>query len=213
MELTQEDVKKCLRKAHEIAALMEEQYKLYVLQADRWPRSVDDLHWVTAMYIGNEIPIRTVRVSAATNSTKGSMIAHGGNNYEILLASELSDEARRITQAKELFHILLDEDRYHSMDLYAHVEATAECFRIESSTPRNAVVVEFLAHIAAMEFLFPFKKRLEIHQQQGDKEIDYGLIALNFGIPQAEVEAFLISSNMEELGKIYELMTTHGDAT
>lgn len=206
MELKSEDVEKCLRKAHELAALMEEQYKLYSPHGDGWPRSVDDLHWVTTMYINNDIPIRTLRVSAETNSTKGAMIAHGGNNYEILLAAELSDQARRLVQAKEIFHILLDEDRYHSMDLYAHVEATAECFRIETSMPKNTVVIEFLAHLAAMEFLFPFSERVRIVENQGDKEIDYGLVAHRFGIPQIEVEKFLVSSNMEELGKVHGLI-------
>jgi Zn-dependent peptidase ImmA (M78 family) len=134
------------------------------------------------------------------------MIAHGGNNYEILLAAELSDQSRRLVQAKEIFHILLDEDRYHSMDLYAHVEATAECFRIETSMPKNAVVIEFLAHIAAMEFLFPYRERVKIISQQGDREVDYGLVAHKFGIPQIEVEKFLVSSNIEELGKVYALM-------
>jgi Zn-dependent peptidase ImmA (M78 family) len=204
MELTEEDVEKCLSKAHEIAARLTEQYNLYSQVPRAWPRSVQDLHWMTTQYIGSEIPVQELRLSALANGAKGTFIAHGGGNYEILILAELSERDRRMTQAKELFHVLLDEDSSRSLDLYAHVEATVECFHIASSKPKKkAVVFEFLAEIAAMEFLFPYSERVDI-VRNSNGDIDYASVAHKYNIPQVEAEMFLSSGNMEELGKIFK---------
>lgn len=203
MELTEEDVRKCIDKAHEISGLMSEHYRTYDLTPEAWPRSVDILHWLTAQYIGAEIPVLELHVSAVENRAKGTFLAHGNGNYEILILAELSKPDRRFVQAKELFHVLLDEDPARSLDLYAHVEATVECFHIAASKPKKAVVFEVLAEIAAMEFLFPYSERVKcLEQAKGN--IDFALIAHRYGVPQAEVEIFLSSGNMEQLGILYQ---------
>jgi hypothetical protein len=60
---------------------------------------------------------------------------------------------------------------------------------------------EFIAEIAAMEYLFPFKERIKIYKQGN---IDFDAIATEYKIPRLMVEKFLTKYRMQSLQVCYK---------
>ncbi len=89
------------------------------------------------------------------------------------------------------------------MDIYGHVQEAASSFSIENedANPESPVATEFLAEIAAMEFLLPYAKRKAI-LDHANGEPDYAMVARIYGIPQVYVEGYLSDRMMSEFAKI-----------
>nr|WP_244667600.1 ImmA/IrrE family metallo-endopeptidase [Xanthomonas sp. D-109] len=124
-----------------------------------------------------------------------------GGSYGIYLLAELQERERRFVLTKEMFHVLLDEERCRNMDIYGHVQEATMSFSIEDSNPNSPVAAEVLAEIGAMEFLLPYAKRKVLLEQCGDAP-DFALIARRYGIPQMYVEEYLSDRMMAEFAKI-----------
>lgn len=197
MNLTDEEAIFCLSKAKEIT----EQYNLYALHP-RDLRSIDDLEWICIEYLNKQVEIYDLPIEAADRVVRGLFVATQSGTYLIFRIAELGDRERRFVTCKELFHAILDSEDCRNMDLVSHLEESQTSFSIEDSNPNSAVKMEMLAEIAAMEFLFPYKCRVEeLANGIGNGDF-FADIARKYGVPQIYVEAYLSDTYMAEIAKI-----------
>lgn len=194
MLISLKDVRHCLDKAAE----MTEQYKLYVLAAAGFPRSVDDLLWLCQQY---QQKVITMEMLDLTDRTIIGAHLNLSTNYVVIVGSNLNYCWQRFVLCKELFHVLLDAPEYRSMSIYEHLEEVKTTFPLIDSRPGPSAVCEAMAEIAAMEFLFPYEARVvELAQNPSP---DYLAIAQKYKIPQVFVEEFLSPSYMENIGAMF----------
>ena len=188
MLLSDDDVIRCLEKAKE----MSEAYELYVRAPDASARSMDDMIWVVGEYLQKKVEVNDLDVLADDKVIRGMFAAFEDGHYEIFLLGELNERERRVVTTKEMMHVLLDEEDCRNMDIYGHVQEAASSFSIENedANPESPVATEFLAEIAAMEFLLPYAKRKAI-LEHANGEPDYAMVARVYGIPQVYVEGYL----------------------
>lgn len=199
MLLSDDDVIRCLDKAKE----MSEAYELYVRAPDASARSMDDMIWVVGEYLQKKVEVNDLDVLADDKVIRGMFAAFHDGHYEIFLLGELNERERRVVTTKEMMHVLLDEEDCRNMDIYGHVQEAASSFSIENedANPESPVATEFLAEIAAMEFLLPYAKRKAI-LEHANGEPDYAMVARVYGIPQVYVEEYLSDRMMSEFAKI-----------
>ncbi len=199
MLLSDDDVIRCLEKAKE----MSEAYELYVRAPDASARSMDDMIWVVGEYLQKKVEVNDLDVLADDKVIRGMFAAFEDGHYEIFLLGELNERERRVVTTKEMMHVLLDEEDCRNMDIYGHVQEAASSFSIENedANPESPVATEFLAEIAAMEFLLPYAKRKAI-LEHANGEPDYAMVARVYGIPQVYVEGYLSDRMMSEFAKI-----------
>ncbi|MEJ2790077.1 MULTISPECIES: ImmA/IrrE family metallo-endopeptidase [unclassified Pseudoxanthomonas] len=181
-----------LQKAKEIA----EQYKLYTLAADRDARSVDDLVKICGEYLEKTVRIRELNLPAEDRVIRAMFAALADGTFEIYVLAELGERERRFVLCKELFHVVLDQERCRSMDIYRHLEEATASFSTQDSRPNSPVAWEILAEVAAMEFLFPYAERAAILLASNGNP-DFSAIARRYGIPQAHIENYLSQPMMD----------------
>jgi Zn-dependent peptidase ImmA (M78 family) len=146
-------------------------------------------------YLGKKIELKELlNVQAQDNSIRGYYLSFG-DRYEICLLAGMNFCWRRFVACKELFHVILDDERYRTTDIYNHVEEVIAKFPV-AVMAGSAVVSEALAEIAAMEFLFPYPDRRRILTAGSP---DYLAIAQRYKIPQALVEEYLVDSFVKGL--------------
>lgn len=126
---------------------------------------------------------------------RGFYLAMPDGKYEICILPGQERVWERFVLCKELFHVLLDKQLSDSIfsngeNLERHLEHFLGTDVFET-TP--SVQSEFLAEIAAMEFLFPYEHRM--------KQIDHDAqdISDRYQIPKAKVEQFLHENFMAGL--------------
>jgi len=185
------DVRHCLDKAAE----MTEQYKLYVLAAASFPRSVDDLLWLCQEH--EQKNITDVSLDLKDRTILGAYLNLGAS-YVIIVGANLNFCWKRFVLCKELFHVLLDAPEYRRMNIYEHLEEVKTTFPLLESRPGPSTVCEAMAEMAAMEFLFPYAARVE--ELEKNASPDYLAIAQKYKIPQVYVEEYMSPSYMENLG-------------
>lgn len=197
MNIKDVDVIDCLDKASELI----EHYEMYVRAPDASARSMDDMVDVCRDYLQKVVVINDLDVIAEDKVVHGMFAAFADGSYEIFILAELNERERRFVLTKEMFHVLLDEERCRNMDIYGHVEEATASFSIDDSNPNSPVAAEILAEIGAMEFLLPYKKRVKILEHSDDLP-DMAIQARRFGIPQRYVEEYLSDRMMAEFAKV-----------
>ena len=197
MRISDEDVKHCLT---EVAKVVEE-YELYSRAKGHTYRSVDDLEWLAGEHLNKSVTVEDLMLAADDRVIRGVFTALEDGSYVIYLLAELGERERRFVKCKELFHVILDDARCRSMDIYGHLELAAAAFSIADNSPESPVVWEMLAEIAAMEFLLPYTDRLAIIAGAGN-DIDYANVARRYGVPQIYVESYLSEAMMVEFAKV-----------
>jgi len=118
----------------------------------------------------------------------------------IVIGSQSTNCWKRFALCKELFHVILDNESSRSINLQAHLQDfTSSILGLDNdgnASSKNEVLAEF----AAMEFLFPYAKRLECLveiEKSADKKALYISIAEKFRIPRLLVEEYLSTTWIE----------------
>lgn len=175
------------------------QYTLTHIGADDPRRSVDLLRDTVQTYLGVRVHLFRLPVSAADSVVHGSFAMKPNGEFDICFADGLTIDWLRFVVCKELFHIIIDQESFHDMDIAAHVEALTVAFPDDDSTPRPSVLAEFLAEIAAMEFLFPWAKRRAELVAAGSQRPDIRTILTKYGVPPLMAERYLSDQFIERL--------------
>ena len=166
---------------------------------DEFPRSVDDLYWlIQARY---ELPIRFRRlnISIVKSDIRACYIRHT-DYFGIYELRGLTPFHCRFVRTKELFHIHLDQEALRTRDIIGLVEnmmvrASSESADLHLGRATNS---ETIAELAALEFLFPYERRLR-HKRTIDDADDYAAIAEEYQVPQFLIEHCLSDGFMESL--------------
>ena len=181
-------------KARELA----EQRKLYCIAADDPLRSVDELTEICRTYLDKKIQIVKLEINKDESPVLGAAILLEGNHYDICHVQDLNYCWQRFVICKELFHVILDEEKYRNMGISDHVDEVTVAFPDDNSTPSVPVMSEILAELAAMEYLFPYAERVqEVASKNGN--LNSKAVAEKFKVPIVFIERYLSTSYMDAL--------------
>ena len=192
MIISQDDLINCIRTSQNIA----QAYELKALNGGNdSKRSLDLLIDVCVESCGHSIEIYKGDFDENDRWLYGACLL-SAEKATILYAHYLNSCWERFTVCKELFHAVLDRDEYRSMEIFHHIENITLSFPDDDSTPSKPVACEFLAEVAAMEFLFPYQNRELILKTTDIAPRD---IAEQYKIPCLMVERYLSTDYMEKL--------------
>lgn len=196
MLMRTDEITAAISKALEIAHI----HKLHYLDSDASEKSLDNLTDICRSYLGKSIDLYEHTMPYTGQPIRGFYLAFNDGHYEIAILAQQNRCWRRLVVCKELFHIILDEEKYESKNIADLVD---EATLALSSTvlPNAPVRVEILAQISAMEYLFPYADRMLITAQAvaSQADVDYGRIAEQFKIPRIFVERYLNKHYMDML--------------
>lgn len=192
-----DEIKAAISKAREIANI----HKLHYLNSDASEKSLDNLIDICRCYLGKNISLYEHTMPYTAQPIRGFYLAFNDGHYEIAILAEQKRCWRRLVTCKELFHIILDEEKYESNNIADLVDEATLAIPSSTLLPNAPVRVEVLAQMTAMEYLFPYVDRKIILSQfeHTQDDVDYGRIAEQFKIPRIFVERYLKKQYMDIL--------------
>lgn len=196
MQIPLADMRRCI----DAARNLREAYRLQVLNGSASRKSIDQLHKLVCEYLGKTVLIEELEV--VKNSAGALYLAINDGSYEIYLTEGMTDNERRFALCKELFHVVIDVDEYHSVNLYSHIYDVVAKFPEPNSRPKPPTASEFLAEVAAMEFMFPYEDRE--HLAGNGRSPDFTNAAERYGLPQDFVELYCSPGYLGELGAFHK---------
>ncbi len=188
--IPKQDIVDALNEVFNIQELLKGHYRSF----DHHNKSDADLLDVCTRYLGKKIRTYTHN----TPWDKGSIVAFNvayEDYYDICLLGELNYCYSKFALCKELFHVIIDNPEFQSIDYGTRIN---QC--IIGGVLLGPDSNEYVAEIAAMEYLFPFKDREAILKQT---DIDFDTIALTYRIPRLLVETYLNELRMDSLRGCY----------
>lgn len=119
-------------------------------------------------------------------------------SYDICLLGGMSNCWNRFALCKELFHAIMDEEEVRNTSIFSHLRDFKMSMTDASVSGGASSINEMLTEYAAMQFLFPYQKRLtcvdevKTRAASGEAKKDiYMDIATRFRIPRVLVEDYL----------------------
>lgn len=197
MRVNQEQLEYCLEKVGEVVDF----YNGYIASDDP-KRSVNYLHDICERHLGLTVRRLELEIPERGSAVKAAFILTKTGAYDICVARNLNHCWSRFVFCKELFHVVMDREESRNMDIPKHVEAFTVPFpggEDNAPEPTIAVQSEFLAEIAAMEFLFPYRRRVE--ELNGPNKTDSMAIAEKYKVPLVYVEKYTSKPFMDALGQ------------
>lgn len=192
MYVSHEDLRFCLEKAQEVSALCEKKED-FVKEEER---NVIVLRDVCRTLLSAKIRLTELEIHKTDSVIYGTCIAMSDGSFDIAYPSDLNYCWKRFVICKELFHALMDQAKYRNMDVEAHLDSVTIAFPDNDSHADLPAVSEFLAEVAAMEFLFPYKLRVfELNCESPEFED----LSKKYRIPQVHIDKYLGAPFMENL--------------
>ncbi|WP_426147191.1 ImmA/IrrE family metallo-endopeptidase [Polaromonas sp. DSR2-3-2] len=191
MNISSHDLSCCINKAKEIS----EVYNSRSLNSSDPKRSLDLLTEVCTDSSGRPIEIYKGDGDENDRWLYGTCLLYPEKSV-VLYAHYLNSCWERFTVCKELFHIVLDQDEYRTIDIFQHIQNIILAFPDDEASPTKPVICEILAEIAAMEFMLPYLRREQIIKVNGWSAMD---IAQQYKIPCLLVEKYLSKHYMLNL--------------
>lgn len=180
----------CLEKV----AVFAETFELHTFPKENH-RSIDKLVEIYNKYQSWPTTLVELPIQATDSALHGMFIKMEDGSMTVAIAEGLSYEWTRFVICKELMHGLLDEDGFRDMNIAEHIGSMQLSFPDNESRPPITVQVEFLAEVAAMEFLLPYSAR----KQAVASGLDLKDLAKAYGVPLKMVEVYCADSYMSHL--------------
>lgn len=125
-------------------------------------------------------------------------------SYEICLLDGLTNCWQRFALCKELFHVILDEENHRNPNIAMHLSDFRQSVRDYNVDGSEASCNEILTEFAAMQFLFPYSRRLgvvtvaktRISNGENRKDV-YRDIAIEYRLPRLMIEEYLSDDMIE----------------
>ncbi len=202
MQIQNEFIESSLRTAREIS----DTYKLFCHDSSRTIKSVDDLQKICIDEIGKNIVVFEHDLHYKSQPIQSYVLSYEKDLYEIVYLSGQNFCWKRMVLCKELFHVLLDDIDSRNSNIQNLIdEATMQSIPMPSSQktlPSKALQMEWLAELAAMEFLFPYSERVvALERIKKNPEIEFIDIAEQYKIPLFYVELYLWQKRMDFLNQ------------
>lgn len=169
-----------------------ELYSTYRVDRSATRRCEKEFLWVSECFNLKGIEVFDLPRDIAEEAHLGAFIVTD-TGFHILVRQDLDPAERRFVVCKEIFHIVLDQDEYRNMDIDGHVLNVL--FNGSEKPPAHSVLVEFAAHAAAAEFLFPHAERIH-HQASGTSLLK---LAAMYDLPVDIVDFYMSDSLLEVL--------------
>lgn len=112
------------------------------------------------------------------------------DRYEICLLDGMNYCYKKFALCKELFHVVLSNPEFMTVNFGEVIE---QC--IVGGSLNGGASSEYVAEIAAMEYLFPYRDRLKIVATNYDLEE----VSQAYRLPKLLVEQYLMKSRMDSL--------------
>lgn len=186
-----EDLINALNEAHNIEQIL----RLHYRSADHNNRSDADLYDICSRYLNKKINLFTHKMSWDGGSILAFYVAYP-DKYDICLLDGLNYCYSKFALCKELFHIIIENPEFESINFDYTID---KC--VNGGDLNGADSNEYIAEIAAMEYLFPFRIR-EMLIKGGD--IDFDKVAADYRIPRLLVEKYLTDYRMDSLSECYK---------
>lgn len=186
-----EDLINALNEAYNIEQIL----RLHYRSADHNNRSDADLYDICSRYLSKKIKLFTHKMSWDGSSILAFYVAYP-DKYDICLLDGLNYCYSKFALCKELFHIIIENPEFESINFDYTID---KC--VNGGDLNGADSNEYIAEIAAMEYLFPFRIR-EILIKSGD--IDFEKVAADYRIPRLLVEKYLTDYRMVTLSECYQ---------
>lgn len=184
-------LQKCLDKVDEINA----QYRLHHLGSDDPWRSVENLRLTVQTDLGKQVTLIELPLSKVSSVVYGMFVMKSEHQFDIVYVRDLDEKMKRFVICKELFHILIDEEQFRDMDIEGHLQALTTAYPRDDFKPRASVLAEFLAEVAAMQFLLPRTCRLEAL----GRKTPPAAVSDRYGVPLMFVERYMSEEWMRNL--------------
>jgi Zn-dependent peptidase ImmA (M78 family) len=193
-----ENIKKALHKAKEVS----DYYANECRSGNCDKRDVEELVCLARDYFNKNVSVfilNSVPQSARSRSVSdygihAFYVANRDKSYEIYCYPNMPEESQRFAITKEVFHMMLDEEQYRTTNIYSHLANAAGPFADEDNQMSLPMESEVMAEIAAIEFLYPFERRLKDYENP-----DIDAICDHYGLPRYKVEQYLTEVTMTAL--------------
>lgn len=198
MLIPKERLAYCFEKAKEIS----DSYKLFCTTGgEHTLKSVSMLIQAVAPILNGKLEILELDELYSVAEARGFFLVDKDNNYKIVHLKGQNLCWNRLVISKELFHVFLDSEESRNIGIANHLNEFMSSFPDDANVPSNAVVSEWQAEFAAMEFLFPYKDRRIIKNKNDFVSSD---IAARYRIPKVMVERYLSDEYMGRLRRFFE---------
>ena len=126
------------------------------------------------------------------------LYVHEDGSYDICLMSEMTNCWNRFALCKELFHVILDEEGVRNSSIIDHLKDFRSSIIDSDNGGMDSSKSELLTEFAAMQFLFPYAKRLDCLKEIDErtamgesKKLVFTEIATRLRIPRLLTEDYL----------------------
>lgn len=170
--------------------------------------SVNDLLEIVQKNLEKTVTLSFHEDSYVDHTMTSFVVMNDDGSYEICLLSGNTNCWNRFSLCKELFHVVLDEEQSRYTDLEKHLLEFRSSMldrAVEGSeSAKNEVITEF----AAMQFLFPYGKRIEYSKQIASTHEDhldglYEEIARRHRVPRFMIEDYLHPTSINYFDPIF----------
>lgn len=166
--------------------------------------SVNDLLTIVKTVYGKNVTLSYLDENHINHAMYSFVYVYEDGSYEICLLGGLTNCWQRFALCKELFHVILDEEEHRNTNLAMHLADFRQSVRDYQIDGSAASCNEILTEFAAMQFLFPYSRRMEIADSaktrikngEASKEV-YKDIATEFRIPRLMIEEYLSDEMIE----------------
>lgn len=190
LTVPRQDVINALNEAYQIDEVLKLHYRSY----DNNDRSDADLLDICTRYLNKRINLLTHDTPWDGSSILAFFVAYP-DHYDICLLDGMNYCYRKFALCKELFHIIIENPEFQSINYDYTID---KC--VNGGQLNGADSNEYIAEMAAMEYLFPFKLRKHIVDSGN---IDFEKIAIDYRIPRLLVEKYLTDYRMQTLSDCY----------
>ncbi len=154
-----------------------------------------DLHW--GVQDAYNLKVDMYEVLFTAEYFAGKVERYADNRARVLVRSKLAEDMKRFVTVKELCHLVIDEqDDWSTMGVDTIKSLLVEWELAANNgdgnpNPSSPLQSEFLAEIAATEFMYPFLYRDQDMAKLEANETDVDKIAFEHEIPAFAVEQAL----------------------
>lgn len=175
----------CFEKAKEVT----DSYKLWMERGgEHTLKSVSKLIDAIKPTLTGDLEILELNELYSVSEARAFFLVDREGSYKIIHMQGQNICWNRLVICKELFHVLLDSEESRNIGIADHIAEFMSSFPDRENVPSIAVISEWQAEFAAMEFLFPYKDRLVILSMTDYVSSD---VASRYRIPKVMVERYL----------------------
>ena len=156
MQFTPIDIKNCL----DTAQNLREVYFHSHHKVDHQHISVNALLNIVQTNYDKKIKLSFHNDSHENHYIHSFLYIESDGSCHICLMSGMTNCWNRFALCKELFHVILDEEKTRNISLQDHVQDFKTAIMDANIGGRESTKIEILTEFAAMQFLFPYTKRL-----------------------------------------------------